>query len=173
MFGIFGKKQIQQSGEELAEEGLKAIATAVRNGDISLEQGRLFGDIYLHADAPEGTPRLSYVTISASNSKKVVGRCVLLLDRSVGNAPVWQIDWAIDANERGKGLGKAFVEKSLAEFNSGMKGKFKAGYFIEAVVDPGNSASNKIAERLIGGLQKVKDTRSGRISNNYAKKYEA
>lgn len=157
----------------MAEEGLKEISAAVKDGSISLEQGRMFKDIYLHVDTPEGTPRFSYVITSPSNARKVVGRCVILLDRPAGGLPVWQIDWAIERSERGKGLGKAIVEKSLAEFTSGMRGKFKGGYFIEAVVDPENRASNAIAERYLGGLKKVKAPRSGTYSNNYLKQFDA
>lgn len=172
VFGIFKKKVVQQSGAEMAEEGLMQIASAVKNGSISLEQGRVFKDIYVHADRPNGTPRISYVITSPSDRTNVIGRCVVLVDRAIGNTPVWQIDWAVDKRERGKGLGRKIVEKSLAEFTSGMKGKFKDGYFIEAVVDSGNIPSNRIAELFIGGRKEVKDPSSGMTSNSYLKRFE-
>lgn len=171
MFGIFKKKSAKQTGAEMAEQGLVQIASAVKNGSITLEQGRIHKDIYVHADSPNGTPRISYVIFSPSDRTKVIARCVVLVDRAIGSAPVWQIDWAVDKLERGRGLGRSIAEKSLAEFNSGIKGKFKEGYFIEAVVDLTNSPSNKIAERLIGGRKGVKDSSSGATANNYIKKF--
>lgn len=172
MFGIFKKKAVQQTGAEMAEEGLMEIASAVKNGSISLEQGRIFKDIYVHVDSPNDTPRLSYVFVSPTDRTKVIARCVILLDRAIGSVPVWQIDWAVNKLERGKGLGRSIAEKSLAEFTSGMKGKFKNGYFIEAVVDYDNRPSNKIADRIIGNGKDVKDPSSGLVSKNYIRRFE-
>lgn len=172
MFGFFKKKEVRQSGAEMALEGLNQIAYAVKNRSISLEPGRIFRDILVHADSPNGTPRISYVIVSPSDKSKVIARCVVLLDRSIGNAPVWQIDWAVANLERGKGLGRSIAEKSIEEFSSGMNGKLKDGYFIEAVVDSGNMPSNRIAESLIGGRKDFKDPLTGKTVNNYIKRFQ-
>lgn len=172
MFSLFKKKVDHQTGAEMAEEGLKQISLAVKNGTISLEKGRISNDIYVHADHPNGTPRISYIIRSPAETGKVIARCVVLMDRAIGTVPVWQIDWAVDRNYRGKGLGRRIAEMAVAEFCSGMKGKFKEGFMIEAVVDHDNSASNKIAERLIGNVKTVKDKCRGIASNNYIRHYK-
>lgn len=169
MFSIFKKKEIKQSGMEMAEEGLQHIALAVKSGSVALEKGRLSPNLYAHLDTPNGTPRITYVMLSPGDETKVIARCVLLLDRTEGNRSVWQMECAVLGPERSKGVGRRLVEQSLVEFEAGMKGKLKSGYFIEAIVDDGNIASNKIANFCIGGKEKVKDP-SGASVNSYLKR---
>lgn len=142
---------------------------AVKSGSVTLEKGRVSPDLYAHLDTPNGSPRFTYVMLSPNDKMKVIARCVLLLDRVEGNRSVWQIDWAVSGPERSKGVGRRLVEQSLVEFEAGMKGKLEGGYFIEAIVDAGNIASNKIGNVCIGGKEALKDP-SGAPVNSYLKR---
>ena len=172
MFGLFGKKN-HMSGEDLAEEGLRQVSIAIKNKAISLQLGKVFDDVYAHADTPNGSPRLTYVMFNPTSGSEVVARCVILLDRAQSGVPIWQIDWAVLRAHRGKGYGKSIASKALGEFTNGMKGKFQSGYAIEAIVDDGNEASKKIASSLLGGEKVLFNKETGRNVHSFLKMFRA
>lgn len=151
MFGFLKNKSTQMTGAQLAEEGLRQIAIAIKNRSVSLQQGRISEDVYAHADKPNGSLRLTYVMFSPDVQNQVIARCVILLDRNEGQTPIFQMDWAVLDQYRSQGFGLAIAAKSLMEFTNGMRGKLANGYAIEAVVDQGNEASLKIARTVLGG----------------------
>ena len=170
MFRSFKNKK-QPTGAELAEEGLTQIAIAIKNNAIKLEQGRIFNDIYVHADFPNNIPRVSYVVFSPSVQNQVIGRCVILLDRNHEGIPIWQIDWAVLTQYRSKGFGTSIATKAIIEFVNGMKGKLKQGFFIEAVVDENNEASKKIARSILGNEQITFNKSTGLHVHSFIKRF--
>ena len=138
MFGFFRKKK-QPTGAELAEEGLRVVAMAIKNKHISVDEGNIFDDIYVHADMPNNIPRFTYVMFSDKSNKYVIARCAIVFNKADTTNTIWQIDWAVAENYRSKGIATSLVEKSLVEFESGMRGKFPHGIIIEAVVDTENT----------------------------------
>ena len=173
MFGFFKNKSKQVTGAQLAEEGLRQIAIAIRNNSISLQQGRVCEDIYAHADQPNGIPRLTYVMFSPTVQNQVVARCVILFDRTQGQKNIWQMDWAVHDNYRSQGFGSAVAAKSLMEFTNGMKGKLDRGYAIEAVVDQGNDASLKIARAVLGGEKVLPSKGANTKVHSFLKEFSA
>lgn len=174
MFGLFKTKKTKQlSGAELAEEGLKQIAIAIKNSAIDIEQGRVSRDIYMHADSPAGTPRITYIMFSPTIQNQVIARCVILFDRVQNGIPIWQIDWAVLSEYRNKKFGAAVAQKALMEFISGMSGKLKSGFFIEAIVDEDNEASKKIARALIGGEEIIFNKTTNANVHSFLKKFNA
>ncbi|BBQ10981.1 MULTISPECIES: GNAT family N-acetyltransferase [Stenotrophomonas] len=174
MFGKF-KKQASKpmTGAELAEEGLRQVAIAAKNGDIDFQRGRVHEDIFAHADQPAGMMRLTYVMISPTVENEVIARCVMLLDRVEANTPVFQMDWAVLESYRGQGFGIAVALKSLMEFTNGMQGKLKSGYVIEAVVDEGNDASLKIARKILGGEKVLPNPAIGKNTHSFLRVFPA
>lgn len=170
MFGFFGKKKLP-NGAELAEEGLRQIAIAIKEGSITLERGRIFDDIHVHGDMPNGISRITYVMFSPSVQNQVIARCVILHDRTQNGMPIWQIDWAVLNQYRGKGVGTSVATKALTEFTSGMKGILKAGFFVEAVVEEGNEASKKIARELLGNEKVIINKVTGAHVHNFLKRF--
>ena len=171
MFGMFKKKKPILSGAELAEEGLRQVAIAIKNSAIDLEQGRVFDDIYVHADKPDGKPRITYVMFSPSIQNQVLARCAIILDRVQGKTPVWQIDWAVEKAYRGQGFGMSVAAKALAEFTNGMRGKLENGFIIEAVVDEGNESSNRIARSLIGNEQVIFNKKTSSNVHSFLRRF--
>lgn len=161
------------TGAQLAEEGLRQIAVAIKNNSISLQQGRISEDIYAHADKPNGNLRLTYVMFSPTVQNQVIARCVILLDRNEGKIPIWQIDWAVLDQYRNQGFGLAIAAKSLIEFTNGMKGKLAHGYAIEAVVDQGNEASLNIARSVLGGEKVLPGKGGNRKVHSFLKEFSA
>jgi len=158
MFGIFkSAKPKTPTGAEMAEEGLRLVADAIAKNAIQLEQGRISGDVYVHADQPDGSLRLTYVMFSPSVQNKVIARCAFCLTRVQHGVPIWQMDWAVDERYRGEGFGTAVAAKSLAEFVSGLSKNSKQGFVIEATVDDGNEPSIRIARKLVGSEEVLFD----------------
>lgn len=67
----------------------------------------------------------------------------------------------------------AIAAKSLLEFTSGMKGKIKHDYVIEAVVDKGNEASLKIARAVLGGEEVIVNKATNTTVHSFLKKFPA
>lgn len=173
MFEFLKKKSKQMTGAQLAEEGLRQIAIAIKNKSISLQRGRISEDIYAHADSPNGNLRLTYVMFSPSVQNQVISRCVILFDRTEGHTPIWQMDWAVLDQYRSQGFGLAIAAKSLMEFTNGMKGKLAHGYAIEVVVDEGNEASLKIARAVLGGEEVLPNKVANTNVHSFLKKFSA
>lgn len=171
MFKKQGSKPM--TGAEMAEEGLRQVAIAAKNGDIDFQRGRVHEDIFAHADQPGGMMRLTYVMVSPTVENEVIARCVILLDRAEGNIPVFQMDWAVLDSYRRQGFGIAVALKSLMEFTNGMQGKLGSGYVIEAVVDEDNEASLKIARKLLSGEKVLPNPATGKNVHSFLRVFPA
>jgi len=171
MFGLFTKKARQLTGAELAEEGLKQIAIAIKDSSISLEKGRIFDDVYVHADRPLGVSRVAYVMFSPSVQNQVIARCALVFDRPRDGVPSFQIDWAVLPQYRKNNWGTTVATKALAEFTSGMKTGLPGGFYIEAIVDEENEASKKIGRSLLGGEKILFNEQTHSNVHNFLKKF--
>ncbi len=168
MFSLFKKKHTKNvSGAELAMNGLKNISVAIAQNMISLEKGRIHDDIYVHADTPEGKTRVSYVMFSSTVKNEVIARCSVFNDRVENGVSVWQVDWAVAEQYRNQGFGTAVATKAVEEFKSGMNGRLTGGFCLEAVVDPDNAKSNRIAANLIGNCESGVDTATGKRAYSY------
>lgn len=171
MFGLFAKKTVRLTGAALAEEGLKQIAIAIKDRSISLEKGRIFDDVYVHADRPQGVSRVAYVMFSPTVENQVIARCVMVFDRLRDGVPSFQIDWAVLPQYRKQNWGKTVATKALAEFTSGMKKGLPDGFYIEAIVDEENDASKKIGRSLLGGEKILFNEQTKSNVHNFLKKF--
>ncbi len=159
------------TGAELAETGLSVIADAIKNELISLEVGRIFDDIYVHADRPEGVVRISYVMFSPTVQNEVIARCSFVHTGESKGLPHFQVDWAVLSHYKSKGFGKAIAFKALSEFISGMLPHSENGFIVEAVVDAGNEVSMSIARQLIGGEEILTKPDTGMNAHSFLKIY--
>lgn len=181
MFGLFkkGKKkepeQIAElaklSGQQLAEEGLNQIASAIKARSIEIQPGKIFNDIYAHGDKPAGVPRFSYVMFSPTVQNEVIARCTIIYDSQKDGVACWQIDWAVLEQYRGNNWGGTIARKALTEFASGMQKVLPNGFIIEAIVDQDNEASKKIANSLIGDEEVILNEDTGRNVYSYLKRF--
>lgn len=173
MFGFFAKKTKKSTGAEMAEEGLRQIAIAIKNGSISLEQGRIFDDIYVHLDEPLGVPRTAYVMFNPSIQNQVIGWCVIIFNRVQDGIPTFQIDWAVLPQYRQKKWGITVATKGLAEFVAGMGKKLPTGFYIEAIVDDDSEPSKKIARSLVGGEEILFNKQTQSHVHSFLRKFPA
>lgn len=181
MLGFFKKankkesEQIAQlsklSGQQLAEEGLNQIASAIRARSIEIQPGKLFDDIYCHGDKPAGVPRFTYVMFSPTVENEVIARCTIIYDTQKNGLSCWQIDWAVLEQYRRKHFGGTIAKKAITEFVNGMQNIMTNGFIIEAIVDQENEASKKIANELIGNEEIILDESTGRNVHSYLRKF--
>lgn len=165
MFNIFKKKEPQLTGAEMALLSLQRLTSAINNREISLQQGKLSPDIYAHLDRPDGGLRLTYVMFSPTEQNKPIAKVALIMRHIYENAPLFDIDWAVAPSYQRKNWGLTIAHKALAEFKHGMKGKQQNGFWLEAIVEHDNEASKRIASRLIGGLQILKNDKNEDVYN--------
>lgn len=165
MFDFFKKKEPQLSGSEMALLSLKHLTTAIKNNEIKLQQGNLFDDVYVHLDHPEGNVRFTYIIFSTTEQNKPIAKLSCIMRGAHENAPLWDVDWAVDPSYQGKKWGLTVAYKASEEFKNGMKGKYPNGFWLEAIVDDNNEASKIIASRIIGGLEILKSKNNSNVFN--------
>lgn len=149
----------------MASLSLRHLANAIKNNEIELQQGRIFEDIYVHLDKPEGNFRFTYVIFSPHEQNKPIAKLSCIIRGIHEGAPLWDVDWAVDPEYEGKKWGLTVAYKGTEEFKSGMKGKNPNGFWLEAIVDDENEASKIIASRVIGGLEVLKSSNGSNVFN--------
>lgn len=133
---------------ETAIEAFNALRIGFARNLFSFKQSSLFDDLYLHFDAPNDTPRLTYVFFDPDDLESIIAQCVIVFGGWISETEKkWQIGWCVDENFRNTGIGFSIASKALTEFSS--KSMFHGDY-IEATVDQGNVPSIKISQKLIG-----------------------
>lgn len=160
------------TGAELAEEGLRQIALAIKNNAIKIEPGRVYEDIYAHGDKPEGVARFTYVMFSPTVKNEVIARCTIIFDSMREDVATWQVDWAVAEGYREKNWGKTIAMKALTEFCNGMQGKLSSGFAVEAVIDEGNEGSIKIANGLIGNEEIIFNHDTGKNVHTFLRHFD-
>lgn len=162
---IAGKNQV------MAEKAFNEFSNAFDKKIIDLHQCGNSKDLYLHADQPEGTVRLTYAMFSDDKKTVTAMAIIHFTERYANGMSKWSIGWYVNPDYRSKGLGANITKLALDEFVKNMKPNLPSDFYIEASVDPENIASNKIAEKLIGNKEVVKDE-NGIESYSYLKEYK-
>lgn len=152
----------------MAEESFTKFSDAFDKKIIDLHQCDSLKNLYVHADQPQGSVRLTYAIVS--DDKKVVKAIAIinLSDRYANGVTKWDIGWCVHPDYRNKQLGTIISQSALEEFVKKMGPHLSSNFYIEASVDSGNIASRKIAEKLIGNEETV----NGKEAYSYLKEYK-
>ncbi|MCT9356981.1 GNAT family N-acetyltransferase [Acinetobacter baumannii] len=154
----------------MAEKAFNEFSNAFDKKIIDLHQCGISKDLYLHADQPQGTVRLTYAMFS-DDKKTVTAIAIIHFSEHYENGmSKWSIGWCVNPDYRNQQLGTTITKLALDEFVKNMKPNLPSDFYIEASVDPENIASRKIAEKLIGNEEVVKGE-DGLESYSYLKKY--
>jgi RimJ/RimL family protein N-acetyltransferase len=150
-------------------DALQSFQQALLMGDVQLQPGEIDTSIFVHADQPDGNPRLTYVSLSG---KLVTAFVNFVLAGRVEGLPCFQIGYAVPEEGRCQGLGKRAVAAAIAEIAAGM-GRH-GPFYIEAIVDRKNVASQRIAQATISSNPlEITDEISGQLAFQYLRKVEA
>jgi hypothetical protein len=104
---------------------------------------------------------------------KVLSISLFALTEPVSGIPCFQIGYAVVESMRQKGLASDIVAKGIHELRNGLKRNGAQQFYVEAVVAVPNTASNKLAKRLLSDNPKpCVDAYSGKPAMQYLKLIE-
>ena len=121
---------------------LESFENALKLGEIKTQPGELDPELLVHVDHPNGHPRFTYVWVEGSRVKALA---TFFRAEPVEGTPCFQIGCATGESFRGKGLAKAIVKASIAELRNGLSRNGVPLFYVEAVVDGENLASQHVA----------------------------
>ncbi|EJL6987680.1 GNAT family N-acetyltransferase [Vibrio cholerae] len=134
---------------------MKSLQAEIPNG-IPLQICFVHKEVKMLFDRPNGLDRFSFVELDKAN--KIIAFSVFVLADSMQGVPCLNVGYAVPTEERGKGLGKNIVEKSLSELTHILKQQGVNQFYVEAVIGTNNIASQKIAEKLFSSeFEQIKD----------------
>ena len=146
---------------------LESFQDALRMG-LRVSPGRVDSTVFFYADNELARPRFVYVRLDGQTVKAYA--CFVPYERQEG-APVFAVGYAVPEAYRGQGLAKDVFAAGIAELRNGFTGH--PPFFIEAIVDPSNVASQRVAARVLGIEPKsITDHVSGLPALQYIRKFE-
>jgi len=141
---------------------------AFRLGELSSQKGDLDPSVIVHADTPQGIPRMTYVKMDGKNVTEFV---TFVLSDPYEGLPCFQIGYAVPAAYRRQGRGRAIVDIAIAEMIKGFARSGVNEFYVEAIVGESNLASKRIAELTISHNSKsIVDGISGVPARQYFRK---
>ncbi|MGJ8654358.1 MAG: GNAT family N-acetyltransferase [Opitutaceae bacterium] len=130
---------------------LESFQDALSNQQINPEPCELYENLYLLKDDADGRLRMTYARIVEG---KVLGMVAYVPVEPVDSIPCFNVGYAVDAEDRRKGIGSEILEESLSEIENGLRHHGNGQYYIEAVISVENEASNKIARKHLSDTPK-------------------
>lgn len=140
-------------------DALNGFEQALNAKKIKAQPCEIDGSINVHLDYPDGsTPRFTYgPTKRAGNSAlaktKVRAVAVLVGDEPYNGLGCFQISYATSEDERNQGLAKRVVGTALIELYRGMARNGVKRFYVEAVIDEDNIASQRVADAFLVGAK--------------------
>jgi hypothetical protein len=149
---------------------LTGLQQALDEKIVKLQSCRLFSDMRMLVDQPNGVYRFTYALL---DGKRVRAIAMFAHADPYEGAHCFQIGYAVSEPDRGQGLGIKVAKQGLAELKNGLKANQFKTFYVEAVVGIDNTASNKIAASLFSAAPApVKDRLSGEDALQYMEKID-
>ena len=146
-------------------DGLLELQDGINNG---LQMVKCPGDsgISVFFDNPEGVLRLTYAMMEGDT---VVAYSVFLKDKPINGVAVFDVGYAVLEEYRGKGMASHVLKNSIDFLTNTMKSANAfTSYYIEAIIGVNNTASNKLAHKVISDKPKqIVDMHSGEDAYQY------
>lgn len=140
-------------------EGLLSFQRAYKAGAISPRTCSIHRDVLVMMDEADGTARLTYALIDLARNVKAI--VVYLPADPHDGKHCFQVGYAVSAPLRNKGVASAALGKSIDEMRRGFM-PHMGEFYIEAVVGEHNTASLKVASKIISSTpSKIVDEASG------------
>ena len=129
-------------------DAFKTFEPALRRGELQVERGRVNPSLIVHMDQLEGRLRITYARMQ---NDSVVGIAIITPAEFENGLPVFQLGYAVPQHLRKRGIATALAQAAIDEFTAGIARGGVVHFFMEAMVGTKNIASQKVAERVIGG----------------------
>ncbi len=150
---------------------MKSFEQALRTGTISVQPGALDAEIFAHLDKPNGEPRLTYVRL---DGRTVTAMVVLIQCEPVDGEQCYNVGWAVHEKFQGQGRAAEAFKAAVNELRYGLSRHGVSAFYVEAVVDVNNKASQRVAEQVISPAVKTDtDCYAGVPVIQYLRKVEA
>lgn len=127
--------------------GLVSYQQALSQGLLHPKPGSIHSLLtVLMDDVPDGK-RITYAYMDGEIVKATI---VYVMNGSSDGKPYFQVGYAVAENFRNQGVAQKALQMSIDEMTAGF-GRLIPSFFIEAVVSKSNTASLRIAQKIIGG----------------------
>lgn len=124
---------------------MKSFQFEFAAGNLEVVPCQLDPQLFMYVDRPTGKPRFTYVRI---DGKKITAFVMATEVDPVRGVRCWQLGYAVPEELRGNGNATSAVKSVIAELRYGL-GKQLTRFFIEAMVDVENVASQRVANKTI------------------------
>lgn len=127
-------------------DALEHFNAALKAGTITVQPTQTDPKIFVHADTPEGTPRMSYVRKKGAHATAIA---VIVVTEPIDGVPAIHIGCAVREDQRGKGIGRHVLSVALEDFRVDMAEKGLEDYWIESLVEMDNMASAAMTKKVL------------------------
>jgi len=147
---------------------MESFQAALHAREIEVVPGQVAPNLGFYTDTIPGVQRFVYVFHNGSTVKAYA--CFVPYERHEG-LPVFAVGYAVPEAYRGQGLAKAIFAAGITELQHLFAGN--PPFFVEAIIDPGNLASQRVAAAVLGGAHRsITDQASGLPALQYLRKFE-
>ena len=149
-------------------DAMTSFQEALRLGEIPLRPGAVDPELYVFADNPMGSSRLTYVRL---DGQTVTAFASFVASEPIDGLPCLQLGYAVPESFRGGGRAGEIVEAAIADIRVGLGRNGVPAFYIEAVVGKDNLPSQRVAERAISDSPtEITDSVSGLPARHYLRK---
>lgn len=151
--------------------GLSSFQEALLLGTIEPRPCKWNKNLQVLEDNAEGELRITHARIIAGETHGIIIYCIA---EAVESVPCFAVGYAVAEKYRGKGVGTMLLSESIEELSRELHQAGLTDYYLEAVVGVENTASNKIAAKVLSA-QPVKtiDKISGKPAFQYLRRFKA
>jgi len=152
--------------------GMNSLQRAIGKNEVTLQKCDIYPDLQMLVDHPApGEVRVTYVQVIHG---RVRGYVVFIKAQPFEGLPCFSIGYAVPEKFRRNGIGAQIVEKSIQEMKSGMARNGLKRFYVEAIVDSENIASQKLASKVISAQadRDVVEKESGKAAVAYMRLVE-
>lgn len=149
----------------------KSFEQALEIGAITVQKGALDSKLFLHLDKPNGEPRLTYVRL---DGKTVTALVMFIQCEPVEGERCYNVGWAVPEKFQGQGRAAEAFKAAVNELRHGLARHGASTFYVEAVVDVDNKASQRVAEKVVSpAVKTATDSYAGVPVIQYLRKIEA
>lgn len=151
-------------------DALRSFQAVILAGGLPLQRGALDRHVHVHADAPQGKSRFTYVKL---DGRTVTALAVVVADGLDGGLPCFALGYAVPPEYRGQGRARGIVQAAIREMQHGFARTPMTSFYVEAVVGLENVASQRVAEHCVSPERtEITDSVSGQRAYRYVGRFD-
>jgi len=152
-------------------DGLSSFQEALTLGTIEPRPCKWNKNLQVLQDNAEGELRVTHARIVDGEAHGIIIYCIA---ENVESVPCFAVGYAVAEKYRRKGIGTTLLSESVEELSRELHQVGLTDYYLEAVVGVENTASNKIATKVLSAKPvRTTDKISGEPAYQYLKRFKA